>query len=480
MTIVMKVFDKFGSSPFTVNEIRTPDEVEESLVWAKLKGSEILQFNATVSAIKFSPVPPYSIVCLSGISGPWIDGRTRTHKFSFAKTKAVFSSVAFRKDGVLIALGREDSAVDTYPVNDHQSLHRRWKLDSGIVFSLQFSPFANELLAACGNGTIKLINIASRGEIISLDAHSDACTCIAPLESGNMWVSAGNDAVIKVWDMNTRVCMAEVDTGNPVSHLVLKGSRVFAAAGESVVVVDVQSKIALVANFAAHTRPIVGMAIVRSNLVTASADRTIKVFDPASFTVLHTMKVHSDITAFDVMPDASAMAVGLAGGIVQLKFAVKEEKAKERKEVPMPANFQVFRREPPKKEAPWNRALRKLNWSDALDLVLETNDDAEIVGLIDELDRLGRLETAIRGRDAEGLTPLLEFLIKNTANPVWSHVVLKGVVSVEKIYRSVIGDDPKIGELFEQLVGVIDQELDTQIRAARLVGQIDVILNTVN
>ena len=135
---------------------------------------------------------------------------------------------------------------------------------------------------------------------------------------------------------------------------------------------------------------------------------------------------------------------------------------------------------PPKKEAPWNRALRKLNWSDALDLVLETNDDAEIVGLIDELDRLGRLETAIRGRDAEGLTPFLEFLIKNTANPVWSHVVLKGVVSVEKIYRSVIGDDPKIGELFEQLVGVIDQELDTQIRAARLVGQIDVILNTVN
>ena len=475
----MNVFDKFGSSPFTVNEIRTPDEVEESLVWSRLKESEILQFNSTVSGIKFSPVAPHSIVCLSGLSGPWIDGRTRVHKFSFSKTKAKFSSVAFRKDGVLIALGREDSTVDTYPVSDHQALHRRWKLDSGIIFSIQFSPFDNRLFVACGNGTVKVIGIALRGDIVSIDAHSDACTAIAPLESGNVWVTAGNDAVIKVWDMNSQTCMAEVDAGNPVSQLVVNGSRVFAAAGESVVVVDVQSKTSLIANFAAHTRPIVGMAIVRSNLVTASADRTIKVFDPASFAVLHTIKVHSDITALDVMPDASAMAIGLAGGVLQLKYAVKEEKVKEQREAQMPANFRVFRREPPKKEALWNRALRKFNLSDALDLVLETNDDAEIVGLIDELDRLGRLETAIRGRDAEGLTPLLEFLIKNAANPVWSHVVLKAVVAVEKIYRSVIGDEPRIGELFEKLVSVIDEELETQIRAARLVGQIDILLNTV-
>jgi hypothetical protein len=41
---------------------------------------------------------------------------------------------------------------------------------------------------------------------------------------------------------------------------------------------------------------------------------------------------------------------------------------------PMPANFRVFKREPPKREVAWNRALRKFNVVDALDLVLDTGD----------------------------------------------------------------------------------------------------------
>jgi hypothetical protein len=281
-----------------------------------------------------------------------------------------------------------------------------------------------------------------------------------------------------VWNLGERALLSEVACGNPVTNLVVRGNRLFAAAGESVVVIDVGATLSVVSEFAAHTRPIVGVALVRSNLVTASADRTIKVFDPTSFACLHTQRVHTDIAAFDARPDASAIAIGLAEGVVQLKFAPAEteETAKVEPMLPMPANFRVFKREPPKREASWNRALRKFNVVDALDLVLQTGDAPEVVGMIDELDRLGKLHAAITGRDPQSLVPLLSFLAANAANPIWSHVVLKAVIAVEKIYRAVIVDDPTVGKLFENLVKVIDTELETQTRASRLIGQIDLLL----
>jgi U3 small nucleolar RNA-associated protein 15 len=476
----MRVFDRFGSSPFSVNEIRTPDEIAESLVWSRLKETTLLQFNSAISRIKFSPIPPYSIVALSGLSGPWIDGKTRQHRFSFAKSKSPFSAVAFRKDGILIALGREDGAVDTYPTYDHQTLHRRWKLDAGSVFGLAFSPFENQIIAGCRNGMIKIINIASRSDIASMEAHRDAVMSVHPLESGNLWASGSTDGTVKIWNLGEQAMLSEIQCGNPVSNVIVRGNRLFAAAGQMIVVIDVGQSSSVVTEFTAHTRPIVGLCVVRSNLVTASADRTIKVFDPTSFALLHTLKVHTDVAAFDARPDASAIAIALAEGVVQLKFAPveAENEAKEQAMLPMPANFRVFKRDPPKREASWNRALRKFNVGDALDLVIETDDAAEIVGMIDELDRLGKLNPALAGRDPRSLVPIIRFLIANATNPVWSHVVLKAVIAVEKIYRAVIVDDPTVGELFEDLVRVIGLELETQKRACRLIGQIDVLLST--
>jgi U3 small nucleolar RNA-associated protein 15 len=322
------------------------------------------------------------------------------------------------------------------------------------------------------------MDIASRSSISSIQAHRDSVTGIQPLDSGNIWVSSSMDSTLKIWNFSNSECISSLDCPGPVTHLAIRNGRIFAAIGESVLVVDVQTPTSIVANFVAHTRSIIGLAIVRSNLVTASSDRTLKVFDPSSFALLHTTKFHSDVTAFDVRPDASAIAIGLAGGVVQLKFAVIEKDvAVTQKIVRMPANFRLFQREAPRREAAWNRALRKFNVADALDLVLATEDAAEIVGMVDELDRLGRLDAAIAGRDAEALRPLLAFLVGNAVNPVWSHVVLKAVVSVEKIYRAVIVDDPTVGGLFEALVKVINGELETQVRAAKLIGQIDLLLS---
>lgn len=471
-----EVFNKTGAVPFNVGETRTKDEQEESTVWQSLTETKILQFNASIPALKFSPSAPHSLIVLSGISGPWINGKTHVQDFAFAKAKAPFSSVAFRKDGVLIALGREDGTVDIYPTRDHQTLLRRFKLHSGVVFSLSFSPFSNTIVAGCGDGSIQIIDISGLNDVVVIKAHKDAVTSIIPLDSGNIWVSGSNDGTVSVWDLNTKECISSVEAPAPVTKLAAKGRRIFAACAENVLVLDILTSIVKVNVVPLHTRQIVDMCIVRSNLVTASSDRTLKVVDSASFTVLYSIKMHADIVAFDALPDASQLAVALIGGAVQLRYLPPTKLAKKERPVPqMPANFKVFKPQKPGKRERWNQRLAKFEYGEALDLALEESP-AVAVGMIDELDRVGGLEAAISGRDASGIQPLLKFLIANVSNPMWSSVVLKAVIVFEKIYRQVIGDVPAIGKMFDELSVKIKEELELQRQATKLVGKIDLLL----
>jgi hypothetical protein len=198
--------------PFSVNNTWSSDEIAESLISFQLKNTTLLQFNSAISRIKFSPNFPFSTIALPGLSGPWIESQTREHRFSFAESKSPLSAVGFRRDSVLIAVGRERPAVDTYPTRDHEMLHRRWKWRSGIVFTFAFSPFPNELIAGCLNETLTIIAIASRTNAASFDAHlilSHAFTRSSPGISGRAvrWMRPLEYGVLRtITDLIGRSC----------------------------------------------------------------------------------------------------------------------------------------------------------------------------------------------------------------------------------------------------------------------------------
>ena len=476
----MEVFNQFGAVPFIVGETRSKEEIEESLIWQRLTETKIFQFTSAISRVQFSPIEPHSIVILSGLNGPWIDGKQKYQKFAFAKTKTPFSAVSFRKDGVLIALGREDGIVDVYPTHDHQTLLRRFKLNCGTIFSLTFSPFSNSIVVGCGNGTIHILDISRVHQPIVIKAHKDAVSSIIPLESGNIWVSGSHDNLISLWDFNTQNLISQIEAPSSISKMVSKGNRIFASIGESIFVVDILSKITKVGIFTFHTRPIVGLSIVRSTLVTASADKSIKIIDPSSFLVLHSLKMHNDITAFDCKHDASSFVVALTGGIVQIKYLINNENDNNKdidSNLPtMPSNFRLFQRTKSNKKERWNQRLRKFEFAEALDLTLKENDPSIIIGMIDELDRLGGLEVSLSGRDPNGIIPILKFFVNNISNPLWSHVILKAILCFVRIYRQVINDVPAVSKIFDELSEKIKTELNLQMRASELIGKIDLLI----
>lgn len=504
----MEVFNKTGSTPFRVDEVRSKVEIDESTIWNKISETRIFQFNSGVTKVIFCPVPPYSLLSLSGISGPWVDGNTKQHSRSFSKTSKSFSTAAFKRDGKLVALGNEGSVVDVYPTHDHQLLLRRFKLDSGTITSLCFSLTNNTLIVGCNNGKIHVLDIPLHKVITSFEAHSDSVTCIEPLGSGELYITGSISGIISIIDFKTYECVDTYRANGPISNMVVSSRRVFASSHETVIILDILEKLTQVAVFSHHTRPIIAMKIVRSNLVTASADRSVKIIDTGTFSLLHSFRLKNDISSFDVLPDTSAYAYGLAsGGIVEVKYLSTDDSTKQNEytnNMDMPANFHIFTQQTSDSQEIWNKRLRSYDFSDALDLTLKLyesatfdnnrNNDIEyrkigekymdpktsasiVVGMLDELDRMGGLEIAISGRDINTIQPLLNFLARNITYPQWSHILLKAVLVFEKIYRQAINDNPTFSQQFEELSDIVKKELEVQKRASELVGKIDYILN---
>jgi WD40 repeat protein len=75
--------------------------------------------------------------------------------------------------------------------------------------------------------------------------------CVQPLESGNLWVSGSTDTSVRIWNLAQRAELSMVACSNPVTHIVVSGNRVFAAAGETVAAIDVGATAAVVSEFAA-------------------------------------------------------------------------------------------------------------------------------------------------------------------------------------------------------------------------------------
>ena len=121
--------------------------------------------------------------------------------------------------------------------------------------------------------------------------------------------------------------------------------------------------------------------------------------------------------------------------------------------------------------------LKKFQYRDALDTVLETRDPVQIMAVIDELIYRNGLEVALQQRKDSGeLIPLLKFLVKYTSDPKYSKVLLRVCNDVLDIYAPILGKNVRVDELFFQLQHRVALEVQMQTSLAPLKGSIDSLL----
>ena len=69
-----------------------------------------------------------------------------------------------------------------------------------MVYSVAFSPDGTRLAAGCRDGTIRLIDIASRQQVAELRGHTDYVHAVAWSPDGTRLASASSDFTVRVWD----------------------------------------------------------------------------------------------------------------------------------------------------------------------------------------------------------------------------------------------------------------------------------------
>lgn len=234
-------------------------------------------------------------------------------------------SVAFSTDGQLVASGSSDKTVklwDTFTGNLQKILdHPGW------VRAVAFSPDNKLLASGSSDGTIRLWDTITWRETGRLGQSGDIAHLMFSLNN-QLLGSASFDGVVKVWEKGTWRLRWEWQPSGPTSSLarttfslngrVLVAATIRAHAPNIVALVNIETD--TIVHELAHLGKITNVAFSLDNrmLACTSDDRTITLWDTATWIIKHTIHDEHvlDLTVFS--PDSNLISAGPLQNSVQL------------------------------------------------------------------------------------------------------------------------------------------------------------------
>lgn len=227
------------------------------------------------------------------------------------------------------------------------------------------------------------------------------------------------------------------------------------------------------------------MARTAPRLLTGSLDGHVKVHELDTFSVTHTAKYPGPVLSVAMSPDANALAVGCANKLLSIRRRNKPrasaldapgsggggEATRARGGFKVGAgglrkprrldagSYQYFIRGMNEKAAEGDakvlrrrrarlaahdHALRRFRYGEALDAAL-AGGRAEVVGaVLEEIGRRGGIRSALTGRDADTLAPVLKFIARHVSNPRHTRQLLGVMARVLDIYGGEVGASPAV------------------------------------
>lgn len=470
---------------------------QDTLYWKDYKTPiQIKEFGA-ITNLDISPLPPHHFAVTAftriHIYGPFSQEPVKT----FTKFKDNAYCGRFRSDGQLLVAGCEDSVVRLFDVGGKVAL-RMFKGHTKAVHVTDFTSERYQILTGSDDYTCRIWDIPNSTELLSYKEHSDYIRCgIASKLNGNLFLTGSYDHTLKLFDSRTNKSVLSMDHGQPVESLLLYPSEglVVSAGGRYVKVWDLLKAGNPLVSLKHHHKTVTCLSLSSNGqrLLSGSLDRHIKVYNTASYKVVHNFDYPASILSLALTPNDESIVVGMTNGILNIKHRKCSDDSKDsitqqrrrpsyrvfvkgKKYVPKQDDYLVSK---PVKEhlAKYDKQLKKFNVSKALDSALETflrTRQPEIaVAVIKELDRRGKLKNALAGRDEQGLSRLLSFLIGHLVDHRFAPVLLTAADMILDIYHSTIGQSPVIDRQLLRLQDLLEREIDYQQDLLEVLGMLD-------
>ncbi|KAM3611270.1 uncharacterized protein V6R79_015797 [Siganus canaliculatus] len=470
---------------------------QDTLYWKNYKAPvQIKEFGA-VTNIDFSPVAPHNFAVTAftrvHIYGPFSQEPVKT----FTRFKDTAYSGRFRSDGQLLVAGCEDSVVRLFDVDGKVAL-RMFKGHTKAVHVTDFTSDRYQILTGSDDYTCRLWDIPNATELNTYQEHTDYIRCgVTSKLNRDIFITGSYDHTLKVFDARMDKSVMSMDHGQPVESLLLYPSEglLVSAGGRYVKVWDLLKGGQPLVSLKNHHKTVTCLCLSSDGqrLLSASLDRHVKVYNTTSYKVVHNFDYAASILSVALAPNDESIVVGMTNGILSIKHKKSTEESKEistqqrrrpsyrvfvkgKNYVPKQDDFLVSK--PVKQHlAKYDRQLKKFNVSKALDTALETwtrfRKPEITVAVIKELDRRGTLKNALAGRDEQGLSQLLNFLIGNVVDSRFTPVLVTAAEMILDIYQSVIGQSPVVDRQLLRLQDLLEKEIDYQQELLEVLGMLD-------
>ena len=348
---------------------------------------------------------------------------TKTRKLLKTISRFGYDDIAhsgeIRRDGRVLVAGGDSGAIQAFDTGSRAIL-KTWKEHKQPVWTTKWSPTDLTALMSCSDDTtVRLWDLPSETSISTFVGHQDYVRsgCFMPGQNSNLLVSGSYDQTVRLWDSRTpgRAVMVFKHAAAVESVLPMpSGTTLLASADNQISVLDLVAgrPVELLKN---HQKTVTSLALASdaTRLVSGGLDGHVKIFETTSWNVVAGFKFPSPVLSVNVIGSGSNredrhLAVGMQSGLMSLRTRLSGQQkvqAREREQemkALIEGNIEEYDRKKSKKrggdkkrtrgrdftgegadiviegnargkirnQSKWETALRKGNYAQALDLVL--------------------------------------------------------------------------------------------------------------
>ncbi|GFO34197.1 U3 small nucleolar RNA-associated protein 15-like protein, partial [Plakobranchus ocellatus] len=388
-----------------------------------------------ITDINFCQVKPHNFAVTNSMRVQIYNGENNQLVGTVSRFKDVAYSGSYRRDGKLLVAGTEDKYIKLFNP-DTRSLLRTFKGHDGPVHVTKFLEDQFRIVSGSNDKTVRVWDIPTEKEIHIYQEHKDYIRDgVSSKSSQDIFLTGAYDHCVKLWDARTKDSVLTVSHGYPVESVLMfpNGGIFLSAGGNMVKVWDALAGGKLLATLTNHHKTVTSLCFCSNyeRFMSASLDKHVKVYDVATYQVMHTLNYPGPILSHAVSPDDEVLVVGMADKMLSIQRRKKTGEAKaqhtqQRRNSRLKGHSHMAKAFVPSKSdavfelkrreilAPYDKHLKAFSHSKALDAALQRRyrqGAPEVtVSVMQELIRRGHIRAALSGRDDKSLQGILVFI----------------------------------------------------------------------